>query len=179
MPDAKGKEKLFHGCPLELKCDISIRFESDERQACLLVNFAMEMGRRLDEHHLKDWPDMPFDQMAAMGRPVGLADYDVGMEFRISIIKNNVPHEGENLNLLLNGDFVIRLFRPIEVTQCHVGKGPNRGEVAGVNLLLTREGEQIPYHFVPVVKNNCVSLFSQLVYQLCFHGNLIDDAVSK
>ncbi len=36
---------------------------------------------------------MPFYQMAAMGRSVGLADHDVNMEFWIPIIKNNVPHK--------------------------------------------------------------------------------------
>ena len=37
---------------------------------------------------------MALNQMATMGRSVGLADHDVGMEFWVSIIKNNVPHQG-------------------------------------------------------------------------------------
>ncbi len=79
---------------------------------------------------------MPYHQMAAMGRSIGLADDDVGMESWISVIKNNIPHHGENLHLLLNGDLVKGLLRPIEVTQRDIGKGSNRGEVTGLNLVL-------------------------------------------
>jgi len=89
--------------------------------------------------------------MATMGRAIGLAKYDVGMEFWISIIKNNVPYEGKNLPLLLNGDLVIRLLRPVEVSQGYIGKGSNCGEVATLNLILSCKGEQTFYHFVAFV----------------------------
>jgi hypothetical protein len=37
---------------------------------------------------------MRFEQMATMGRSIGLANHDVSMEFWISIIEDDVPHEG-------------------------------------------------------------------------------------
>ena len=120
---------------------------------------------------------MPDHQMAAMGGSIGLADDDVGMESWISIIKNNVPDEGENLNLLSNGDPVEGLLRPIEVTQRDIGKGPNRGEVTRLDLFFACKGEQTLYHFVSFVKNDCVRFFSHLVDQLCFHGDLMIDSL--
>jgi hypothetical protein len=42
--------------------NLSIRFKSDERQACFLVHLAMQMERRLDQDHLKDGTWYGFDR---------------------------------------------------------------------------------------------------------------------
>src|SRR5512139_249849 len=106
-----------------------------------------------------------------MGRSVRLSDDDMGMESRISIVKNNISYEGENLNLFSDRDLVKGLLCPIEIPQRDVRKGPNCGEVTGLNLPLPCKGEQTRYHFVSFFKNDCVCFFPYLVYQFRFHDD--------
>ena len=82
----------------------------------------------LDEHDLERRPDVGLKQMPSPGRPIRPAKHHMGMQFWLSILKRDVTHQRENLDLLADGDFAVFLRLPVEVAECRFLKRTDRRE---------------------------------------------------
>ena len=71
----------------------------------------------LDEHDLERRPDVGLKQMSSPGGPIRPTKHHMGMQFWLSVLKRDVTHQRENLDLLADGDFAVFLRLPVEVAE--------------------------------------------------------------
>ena len=95
----------------------SIALQANQGQASFGIVFLVQMLGGLDEHDLERRPDVGLKQMPSPGRPIRPAKHHMGMQFWLSVLKRDVTHQRENLDLLADGDFAIFLRLPVEVAE--------------------------------------------------------------
>ncbi len=101
---------------------------------------AAQVPGRLDEDHLQCRPDHRFDQVAAVRRPVRLADDHMGVQLRLALlVPGYVADQGKDLHLLAKRDAPVVLLLPVEVAEHDFAERPDRGEMATGQPILPRK----------------------------------------
>src|SRR5688572_4408971 len=95
------------------------------------------MLRRLRQHDLECRPDAGFHKVAAARGAVRAADDDVSVDLRLCAFQRNVPGQYEDLDLLLDRDLLVLFPLAVEISHGGPLECPDRGEMAGVEALLS------------------------------------------
>src|SRR5689334_5691367 len=67
--------------------------------------------------------------MAAVGRSICFAHYDMCMQTRLALPWHNIAAERENLNLFVNGDCLVILPLAVKKTQADLAEGADRAQM--------------------------------------------------
>src|SRR5438874_1055961 len=94
---------------------LGIRGRIDQRDACAWVEATMQMTGLFGDDDFEGWPDVPFDQVAAMRRRVSLAENRVRMHFRLTVLQRDVAHHRKRFDLLIDRYAQVLLRGPVEV----------------------------------------------------------------
>ena len=113
----------------------------------------------LDEHDLERRPDVGLKQMSSPGGPIRPTKHHMGMQFWLSVLKRDVTHQRENLDLLADGDFAVFLRLPVEVAERRFLKRADRRESCAAQVVLAGEFLQAGHGLVARFEDDRKRLF--------------------
>lgn len=120
---------------------LRLRSETDEGEAGSGVELLAEVLGTFGEDDLAGGADVGFLEVSPVGGAVGAADDDVGVDLRLSLFEGDVSDEGEELDLLVEGDDGFVLFSlPVEPAETDRGERADGFEAAAGEALFFGEG---------------------------------------
>jgi hypothetical protein len=113
---------------------------------------------------------MRFEEMTTMGKTIGIANHNVGMDLGRSILlQRNITEKREDLNLFMKRKLFVGFTLTIKVTQCHIAQGSNSREMSRIQVMFPGELEQGRYNLIAGGKDEGKDLLTLLIEQFCFH----------
>src|SRR5687767_2248714 len=120
----------------------------DQRQPRFRVEAPLQMSRRFGQDDFQGRTDLTLDEVPAMRRCICLADGHMRMHLWLAVLERNVAHEGEHLDLLVDGDVPILLGLPVEVRHDDTRERADRGELRRAQLVFGCERSDGTHGFV-------------------------------
>ena len=114
----------------------------DQREPAFGILDLAQMRRLLGHDHLERGTHMTFLQVTGQSRSVAPAENGVHVDARFPVRLRNVSDQRGNLDLLGDGDRLIRFRVPIEVGEPGLAKRADRRQLGGGYLFLLGEGLQ-------------------------------------
>src|SRR5439155_4654749 len=177
--DVGARHKAGHGStcyrgkgPLCLTGITSGHIERDQREARLRVLLLLQMRRRPGQDHLEGRPHLTFEQMPADDAAVRAAEHRMDMQGRLAVRVRDIAEQRQYLDLLVDRDALVVLFRPVEIADHRALEGADRGQRGGVDLLLADKLLQGADRLVAMGEDDGVSRRRAAIEQFPAHRNL-------